>query len=187
LLELKHSMIDFTLSNNLRNYFMNYKNLKKKVRDKNIFFVVPKDIQKQLLDNICKIYPEFRKYNWSIEVGKFYDPVGWHNDYNYDANTKLQCKKGFIIPLKWYKNAGTQFTEYTFNKKIVIKEDEKFQVVDTGEFLNENILEHINEFITYKWQENKIITFSSDVLHRATPSKYNRKYKLSINALGYVK
>ena len=53
-------------------------------------------------------------------------------------------------------------------------------------FIEEDILKHTNNFITYKWQENKMITFSSDVIHRATPSKNTNKFKLSLNALGYV-
>lgn len=184
MLELKHNMIDFTLKDELRGFCLDYEDLPKKIRKRNTFFTIPKDIQKQIVYNICESYPEFEKYSWNIEVGKFYDHVGWHNDYNYDRNYQLQCKKGFIVPLEWYEDAGTQFTEFTFNKKIVIIGD-KFQDVDTKEFIRENILEHTNDFITYKWQKNTIISFSSDVIHRATPSKDISKFKLSINGLGY--
>ena len=184
MLKLKHSIINFTLKDELRDYCLAYENLPKKIRKRNTFFTLPKDFQKQIVDNICETYPEFERYSWYIEVGKFYDLVGWHNDYNYDVDYKLQCKKGFIVPLEWYENAGTQFTEFTYNKKIVIIGN-KFQDVDTKEFVKDNILEHTNNFITYKWQKNKMITFSSDVIHRATPSKDTSKFKLSINALGY--
>lgn len=184
MLELKHSMIDFTLKNKLRNVCLAYEDLPKKIRKRNTFFTLPKDFQAQIVDNICEYYPEFKKYSWYIEVGKFYDLVGWHNDYNYDIDYKLQCKKGFIIPLEWYEDAGTQFTEFSYNKKIVIIGD-KFQDVETKEFIKDNILKHTTDFITYKWQENKMITFSSDIIHRATPSKDINKFKLSINALGY--
>lgn len=186
MLELKHSMIDFTLNDELRDYCLAYENLPKKIRKRNTFFTLPKNFQKQIVDNICETYSEFEKYNWYIEVGKFYDLVGWHNDYNYDSNYKLQCKKGFIVPLEWYEDAGTQFTEFTYNRKIVIMGGGKFQDVETKQFIEEDILKHTNNFITYKWQENKMITFSSDVIHRATPSKNTNKFKLSLNALGYV-
>ena len=180
MLELKHSMIDFTLKNELRNVCLAYEDLPKKIRKRNTFFTLPKDFQAQIVDNICEHYPEFKKYSWYIEVGKFYDLVGWHNDYNYDIDYKLQCKKGFIIPLEWYEDAGTQFTEFSYNKKIVIIGD-KFQDVETKEFIKDNILKHTTDFITYKWQENKMITFSSDIIHRATPSKDINKFKLSIS------
>ena len=177
-------MIDFTLKNELRNVCLAYEDLPKKIRKRNTFFTLPKNFQAQIVDNICEYYPKFKKYSWYIEVGKFYDLVGWHNDYNYDIDYKLQCKKGFIIPLEWYEDAGTQFTEFSYNKKIVIIGD-KFQDVETKEFIKDDILKHTTDFITYKWQENKMITFSSDIIHRATPSKDINKFKLSINALGY--
>lgn len=185
LLNLNHSMIDFNLNDELRNVCLAYEDLPKKIRHKNMFFKLPKNFQKQIVENICETYPEFESYSWFIEVGKFYEPVGWHNDYNYDADAQKQCKKGFIIPLEWYENAGTQFTEFTYDKKIIPIGD-KFQDVDTKEFITENILEHTKEFTTYKWMKNKIITFSSDVIHRAKPCKDKSKFKLSINALGYV-
>ena len=114
--------------------------------------------------------------------------MGWHNDYNYDKSYNWQCKKGFIIPLEWYENAGTQFTEFTYNKKIVIiDKNNNFQDVDTKELIKENIIKHTRKFTTYKWMKNKIITFSSDVIHRATPNKDKQQFKLSLNALGYAK
>jgi len=62
----------------------------------------------------------------------------------------------------------------------------RFQNVDTKKFITENILEKINNFTTYKWKKNKLITFSSDVIHRATPNSDTDRFKLSINALGFV-
>lgn len=185
MLELKHSVIDFTLKNELRDVCLAYEDLPKKIRKRNTFFVLPKDFQEQILENICETYPNFKNYKWTIEIGKFYDPVGWHNDYNFDKEHNLQCKKGFIIPLEWYDNAGTQFTNLTYNKKIVIMGN-RFQNVDTKKFITENILEKINNFTTYKWKKNKLITFSSDVIHRATPNSDTDRFKLSINALGFV-